>query len=67
VRCINISNALLPEGVSPQVLTALGERLLRCEQSLVFINRRLCAGADVHRLRLAVRLPQLRGQDGAAP
>jgi len=40
VRCINISNALLPEGVSPQILTALGERLLRGEQSLVFINRR---------------------------
>ncbi|MDH4285359.1 MAG: primosomal protein N', partial [Gallionellaceae bacterium] len=40
VRCINISNALLPDGISPQVLTALGERLLRGEQSLVFINRR---------------------------
>ena len=40
VRCINISNALLPEGISQQLLTALGERLLRGEQSLVFINRR---------------------------
>ena len=40
VRCINISNALLPEGISKELLTALGERLLRGEQSLVFINRR---------------------------
>lgn len=40
VRCINTSNALLPEGMSPALLTALGERLLRGEQSLVFINRR---------------------------
>jgi primosomal protein N' (replication factor Y) len=40
VRCINISNALLQDGISPALLTALGERLLRGEQSLVFINRR---------------------------
>ena len=40
VRCLNISNALLPEGISPPMLTALGERLLRKEQSLIFINRR---------------------------
>lgn len=40
VRCINISNALLPEGISKELLAALGERLLRGEQSLVFINRR---------------------------
>jgi primosomal protein N' (replication factor Y) (superfamily II helicase) len=40
VRCINISNALLPEGISKELLTALGECLLRGEQSLVFINRR---------------------------
>jgi primosomal protein N' (replication factor Y) (superfamily II helicase) len=40
VRCINISNALLPEGISKELLVALGERLLRGEQSLVFINRR---------------------------
>lgn len=40
VRCINISNELMPEGISQQLLSALGERLLRGEQSLVFINRR---------------------------
>lgn len=40
VRCINISNALLPDGISNELLAALGERLLRGEQSLVFINRR---------------------------
>ena len=40
VRCINISNALLQDGISPALLTALGERLQRGEQSLVFINRR---------------------------
>jgi primosomal protein N' (replication factor Y) (superfamily II helicase) len=40
VRCVNVSNALLPEGISKELLSALGERLLRGEQSLVFINRR---------------------------
>ncbi|HEU0186936.1 MAG TPA: primosomal protein N' [Gallionellaceae bacterium] len=40
VRCLNISNALLPEGISPTLFTALGERLQRREQSLIFINRR---------------------------
>lgn len=40
VRCINTSKALLPEGISKPLLMALGERLLRGEQSLVFINRR---------------------------
>jgi len=40
VRCVNIANTLLPEGVSNDLLAALGERLLRGEQSLVFINRR---------------------------
>jgi primosomal protein N' (replication factor Y) len=40
VRCINIANAMLPEGISNGVLAALDERLQRGEQSLVFINRR---------------------------
>ena len=40
VRCINISNALLPEGISPAMLAALETRLQRKEQSLIFINRR---------------------------
>ena len=40
VRCINISNAKLVDGISPPLLTALAERLQRGEQSLVFINRR---------------------------
>jgi primosomal protein N' (replication factor Y) len=40
VRCINTSNALLPDGISKELLVALGERLQRGEQSLVFINRR---------------------------
>jgi primosomal protein N' (replication factor Y) len=40
VRCLNISNAILPEGISNGVLAALDERLQRGEQSLVFINRR---------------------------
>ncbi len=40
VRCLNISNAILPEGISPAMLGALGERLQRREQSLIFINRR---------------------------
>ena len=40
VRCINISNAKLVDGISQPLLTALTERLQRGEQSLVFINRR---------------------------
>jgi primosomal protein N' (replication factor Y) len=40
VRYLNISNAILPEGISSGVLAAMDERLLRGEQSLVFINRR---------------------------
>jgi primosomal protein N' (replication factor Y) len=40
VRCLNISNIPMQDGISPAMLTALGERLLRKEQSLIFINRR---------------------------
>jgi len=40
VRCLNISNAILPEGISSGALAAMDERLQRGEQSLVFINRR---------------------------
>ncbi|MGV8933880.1 MAG: primosomal protein N' [Gallionellaceae bacterium] len=40
VRCLNISNALLPEGISPALLAALESCLQRKEQSLLFINRR---------------------------
>ncbi len=40
VRCINVSNMLLHEGFSPQLLAALETRLKRGEQSLVFLNRR---------------------------
>lgn len=40
VRCINTNNTPLQDGISPAMLTALGERLQRKEQSLIFINRR---------------------------
>jgi primosomal protein N' (replication factor Y) len=40
MRCINTSNVAMKEGLSPTMLSALGERLLRKEQSLIFINRR---------------------------
>ena len=40
VRCLNTNNTPLQEGISPAMLTALGERLQRKEQSLIFINRR---------------------------
>ncbi|MFA5824679.1 MAG: primosomal protein N' [Gallionellaceae bacterium] len=40
VRCINTSNIPLQEGITPAMLAALGERLQRKEQSLIFINRR---------------------------
>jgi primosomal protein N' (replication factor Y) len=40
VRCINTSNIPMREGLSPAMLGAIGERLVRKEQSLIFINRR---------------------------
>lgn len=40
MRCINTNQTLMQDGLSPQLLTALGERLQRREQSLLFINRR---------------------------
>ncbi|MEO6421466.1 MAG: primosomal protein N' [Candidatus Nitrotoga sp.] len=40
VNCINTSNIVMQHGLSEQLLKALGERLLRGEQSLIFINRR---------------------------
>lgn len=40
IRYINISNTYMPHGISEPLLTALGERLQRGEQSLIFINRR---------------------------
>jgi len=40
IRCLNISSIPLIDGICPAILTALGERLSRKEQSLIFINRR---------------------------
>lgn len=40
VRCLNITNTPLQDGLSPAMLSALELRLQRKEQSLVFINRR---------------------------
>lgn len=40
VRCLNTSNVLMQDGISPNMLAALSERLQRKEQSLIFINRR---------------------------
>lgn len=40
VRCIDTRNVVLQHGISEQLLAALQQRLLRGEQSLVFINRR---------------------------
>ncbi|MBD5801517.1 Primosomal protein N' [Azoarcus sp. Aa7] len=40
VRRIDIRRMKLDEGLSPQLKTAIGERLARGEQSLVFLNRR---------------------------
>lgn len=40
VRCIDTRRAALKDGLAPQLLTALQQRLDRGEQSLVFINRR---------------------------
>ncbi len=40
LRLINTNQVLMQEGLSPQLLTALEQRLQRGEQSLLFINRR---------------------------
>ena len=40
VRCLNTGNIAMQEGLSPATLAAVRERLLRKEQSLIFINRR---------------------------
>ena len=40
IRLIDTRQIKLKEGLSPQVLTAVGERLARGEQSLIFLNRR---------------------------
>jgi primosomal protein N' (replication factor Y) len=40
VRCIDTRRAALVDGLAPQLLSALEQRLQRGEQSLVFINRR---------------------------
>lgn len=40
VRCIDTRRAALKDGLAPQLLMALQQRLDRGEQSLVFINRR---------------------------
>jgi len=40
VRCININNVYMQHGISEPLFAALGERLQRGEQSLIFINRR---------------------------
>ena len=40
VRCIDTRRQKLQDGLSAELLAALGERLARGEQSLVFLNRR---------------------------
>jgi primosomal protein N' (replication factor Y) (superfamily II helicase) len=40
VRTVDLRNETVEQGFAPSVLAAIGERLARGEQSLVFINRR---------------------------
>lgn len=40
VRCIDVRRLKPDEGLSPGLLAAIGQRLARGEQSLVFLNRR---------------------------
>lgn len=40
IRCIDVSRIELQDGLSPQLIEAMRERLQRNEQSLLFINRR---------------------------
>ncbi|HET7832506.1 MAG TPA: primosomal protein N' [Gallionella sp.] len=40
VRCVNINQTIMHHGVSENLLREIGQRIVRKEQSLVFINRR---------------------------
>jgi primosomal protein N' (replication factor Y) len=40
VRCINIDQTLMHHGISEILLSEIGQRIARNEQSLIFINRR---------------------------
>ena len=40
IECIDTRNVALDEGLAPRMLDALGQRLARGEQALIFINRR---------------------------
>ncbi|MBI1887630.1 MAG: primosomal protein N' [Nitrosomonadales bacterium] len=40
VRCVNINQTVMHHGISENLLREIGQRIARCEQSLLFINRR---------------------------
>jgi len=40
VRCININQTVMHHGISENLLREIGQRIMRREQSLIFINRR---------------------------
>ena len=40
VRCININQTVMHHGISENLLREIGQRIVRREQSLIFINRR---------------------------
>ena len=40
VRCVNINQTVMHHGISENLLREIGLRIARCEQSLLFINRR---------------------------
>src|SRR5450759_831379 len=40
VRCININQTVMHHGISEKLLREIGQRIVRREQSLIFINRR---------------------------
>jgi len=40
IRCIDVSRSEMQDGLSPILITAMRERLVKGEQSLLFINRR---------------------------
>src|SRR5256885_1338020 len=72
IRTVDLRDKALDEGFAPPVLAAIGERLARGEQSLVFINRRgyapvltceacgWCAGCERCTARLVVHAADRR-------
>ena len=68
IEILDLNRLAVNDGLSAPVVGAIGDRISRGEQSLVFVNRRGFAPVVVcYRMRLAGALPTLRRQANPAP